>query len=174
MKKQSIKMLSLGLVLSMLMLCIGFLSLNDVAFAEGVQPAFESFTDTDEYYYNETEYKIADYEASMHKGNALNYIVDENYGESGKYACTIKYAQDPVTNIMRLIASGDDPITQIVPKYLFQSANNGIVHVGVEYYRCTFVFYFVINDKSYSIWVEQDTWKNRYEDIAEAEDSVIR
>lgn len=133
MKKQSIKMLSLGLVLSMLMLCIGFLSLNDVAFAEGVQPAFESFTDTDEYYYNETEYKIADYEASMHKGNALNYIVDENYGESGKYACTIKYAQDPQTNIMRLIASGDDPITQIVPKYLFQSANNGIVHVGVEY-----------------------------------------
>lgn len=58
-------MLSLGLVLSMLMLCIGFLSLNNVAFAEGVQPTFESFTDTDEYYYNETEYKIADYEVSM-------------------------------------------------------------------------------------------------------------
>lgn len=65
MKKQGLKMLSLGLVLSMLMLCIGFLSLNNVAFAEGVQPTFESFTDTDKYFYNETEYKIEDYEASM-------------------------------------------------------------------------------------------------------------
>lgn len=117
MKKQSLKILS-GLVLSMLMLCIGFLSLNNVAFAEGVQPTFESFTDTDEYYYNQNEYEIVDYEASMHKNNALNYILDENYGESGKYACTIKYAQDPATNIMRLIANGDDPITQIVPKKL--------------------------------------------------------
>lgn len=133
MKNRSLKILSLGLVLSMLMLCIGVLSLNNVAFAEGVQPTFESFTDTDKYYYNQNEYEIVDYEASMHKNNALNYILDENYGESGKYACTIKYAQDPATNIMRLIANGDDPITQIVPKYLFQSANNGIVHVGVEY-----------------------------------------
>lgn len=62
------------------MLCVGFLSLNNVAFAEGVQPAFESFTDTDKYFYNEIKYEIKDYEASMHKGNALNYIVDENYG----------------------------------------------------------------------------------------------
>lgn len=91
MKNRSLKILSLGLVLSMLMLCIGFLSLNNVAFAEGVQPTFESFTDTDKYFYNETEYKIEDYEASMHKGDAANYILDENYGEGGKYACTIKY-----------------------------------------------------------------------------------
>lgn len=130
MKKQSLRILSLGLVISMLMLCLGFLSFNNVAFAESVQPSFESFTDTDKYYYDNNEYKIEDYKAINIVPNAN---LTENYGESGKYACTIKYAQDPETNMMRLVAKGDDPITQIVPKYLFQSANNGIVHVGVEY-----------------------------------------
>lgn len=59
MKNRSLKILSLGLVISMLMLCLGFLSLNNVAFAEGVQPTFESFTDTDEYFYNEIIYEAS-------------------------------------------------------------------------------------------------------------------
>lgn len=60
-----------------------------------------------------------------------------------------------------------------IPGMLSCNVNNLIDDEGYGSYRCKFVFYFVINDKSYSIWVEQYTWKNQYEDIAEAEDSVF-
>lgn len=108
MKKKSIKKFGIVAIICSILLCIGIVTVSPAeAFADSVMPSFESFTDSDDYYYNGIKRNISEYELSMHKGNALNYIVDENYGESGKYACTIKYAQDPETNIMRLIASGD-------------------------------------------------------------------
>lgn len=66
MKKKSINKFGIVVIICSILLCIGIVTVSPAeAFADSVMPSFESFTDSDDYYYNETEYKIADYEASM-------------------------------------------------------------------------------------------------------------
>ena len=80
---------------------------------------------TDDYIHNGKKYNLIDYAKSTIEdlpndflyANLLNY-----YSNNGLYASTVKYDKDSA-NTMRMSASGDDPIVQIIPKEFFTSTN---------------------------------------------------
>ena len=126
--------ISIMIIAILVAMLFAFCNLNTVNAETNVGVATDC-ANTDEYIHNGKEYNLFDYAESTIEdlsndflyAHLLNY-----YSNNGLYASTVKYDKDSA-NTMRMSASGDDPIVQIVPKEFFTSTNTGKIHVGKEY-----------------------------------------
>lgn len=119
--KQKISVLfSLGI---MFLTCCGMLLINtNIAFAETSSINIESYTDNDDFIFNNAAENIKDYIGNL----SDPYNLTKNEVE-GLYASTIKDSDFGIK------CSGDDPIVKLLPKDLFKKPNKQLTHIGKEY-----------------------------------------
>ncbi len=126
--------ISIMIIAILVAMLFAFCNLNTINAEANVGVATDC-ANTDDYIHNGKKYNLIDYAKSTIEdlpndflyANLLNY-----YSNNGLYASTVKYDKDSA-NTMRMSASGDDPIVQIIPKEFFTSTNTGKIHVGKEY-----------------------------------------